>query len=150
MQPCPHPDVRWQPYREPLHITLARTGGIAIVGGAVLARWLGGLAHWPIAALLVFWVSFGGHWVELWFLNWLRPRLPIVRAIQAGMRVSVWFIGGIGLALGMVLTATLLPGFRPAHWPAWWIGGLGFIVIELAIHLVLRFTGRPSFYNGRG
>jgi len=145
-----HDNVTWQPYKEPLRITLARTGTIALVVGAVLARWLGGLAHWPLATLLVLWPSFGGHLVELWFLNWLRPRLPVARAVQVGIRVVVWFIGGTGLALGMRLTAIVLAGFRSAHWPAWWLGGLAFIGIELAAHLVLRLRGRPSFYDGRG
>src|SRR5437016_5433814 len=63
----------WQPYREPLRSTLWRTGTIALVLGAVLARWWGGLARWPIAVVLLLWRAFGGHWVELWFLNWLRP-----------------------------------------------------------------------------
>ena len=42
-----------------------------------------------------------------------------------------------------------LAGFRPARWPAWWLGGLAFIGIELLAHLLLQLRGRPSFYNGR-
>jgi len=142
---------QWQPYREPLHITILRTGMIAIVVGAVLARLWGGLARWLIATLLVLWPSFGGHWVEVWFLNWLRPRLSSARGVQVGARVGVWFVGGVGLAIGMGLTARELAGFRPSHWPAWWwLGGLAFIGIELVAHLVLQLRGRPSFYNGRG
>jgi hypothetical protein len=141
---------QWQPWREPLRITILRTGMIAIVGGAVLARSWGGLARWLIATLLVLWPSFGGHWVEVWFLNWLRPRLSIARGVQAGARVVVWFVAGTGLAVGMGLTAMELAGFRPARWPAWWLGGLAFIGIELVAHLVLQLRGRPSFYNGRG
>ena len=145
-----HDDVTWRSYQEPLLTTLARTGTIALVVGAVLARSLGGLTHWPAATLLALWPSFGGHWVELWFLNFLRPRLPVARAVHAGVRVVVWFIGGTGLAIGMRLTAMGLAGFRPAHWPAWWLGGLAFIGIELAVHLLLQLRGRPSFYNARG
>jgi hypothetical protein len=128
-----------------------RTITIALILGAVLARWRGGgLAGWPMATLLALWISFGGHWVELWFLNWLRPRLPIARAVQVAARAAVWFIGGVGLALGMRLTALALAEFRPRHWIAWWIRGLAFIGIELVAHLVLQLRGRPSFYNGRG
>lgn len=142
---------QWQPYREPLHITLARTVAIALVLGALLVRWRGGgLARWPIATLLMLWLSFGGHWVELWFLNWLRPRLSIKRGVQVGARVAVWFVGGCGLALCMDLTAMALTGFRPAQWPAWWLGGLAFIGIELVVHLVMQLRGQPSFYDGRG
>ena len=44
---------QWQPYREPLRITMLRTGMIAIVVGAVLAQLWGGLGRWPMATLLV-------------------------------------------------------------------------------------------------
>jgi hypothetical protein len=142
---------QWQPYREPPRTTILRTGTIAIVVGAVLAQLWGGLARWPMATLLVLWPSFGGHLVEIWFLNWLRPRLSIARGLQVSARIAVWFVGGGGLAIGMGLTAIALAGLRPAHWPAWWwLGGLAFIGIELATHLVLQLRGRPSFYNGRG
>jgi hypothetical protein len=130
---------------------LTRTVVIAVVVGALLARvWAGGLARWPIATLLVFWFSFGGHWVELWFLNWLRPRLPLARGPQIAARVAVWFVGGCVLAPGMDLTAMVLTGFPPARWPAWWLGGLAFIGLELVVHLTLQLRGQPSFYNGRG
>jgi hypothetical protein len=129
---------------------MLRTGVIAIVVGAVLARFWGGLARWPLATVLVLWPSLGGHWVEIWFLNRLRPRLSIARASQVAARVGVWFVGGTGLAIGMGLTAMALAGLRPAHWPPWWVGGLSFIGIELVAHLVLQLRGRPSFYNGRG
>ena len=91
--------------------------------GAVLALFWGGLARWPMATLLVLWPSFGGHWVEIWFLDWLRPGLPMARGVQVAARVGVWFVGGAGLAMGMDLTAMALAGFRPARWPAWWLGG---------------------------
>lgn len=142
---------QWQRHREPLHTTLARTGAIALVLGALVVRWRGGgLARWPMATLLILWFSFGGHWVELWFLNWLRPRLSIARSIHVGARFAVWFVGGCVLALGMDLTAMALTEFRPAQWPAWWLGGLAFIGLELVAHLVLQLRGQPSFYNGRG
>jgi hypothetical protein len=112
-----------QPFREPLRTTLVRTGTIAAVLGGVLAPWLGGWVRWPLATLLVLWFSFGGHWVEVWFLNWLRPRLPVARAVQVAARVGVWFAGGAGLGLGMALTAMVLAGFGRARWPAWWYGG---------------------------
>jgi hypothetical protein len=127
-----------------------RTVTIALVAGAVLARWSGGLSRWPLFTLLVLWPSFGGHWVELWFLNWLRPRLFVERAAQVVARLAVWFVGGTVLALGMGLTALALAGFHSSQWPPWWTGGLAFIGVELVAQLVLQLRGRPSFYNGRG
>src|SRR5262245_37713771 len=141
---------QWQPYREPARSTLLRTGIIAIAIGAVLARFGGGLHRWPMATVLALWPALGGHFVELWFLNWLRPRLPTSRAVQAAMRVAVWFVGGIVLGVGMGLTAAALSGAGSLHWLAWWLAGIAFIGIELVTHLVLQLSGRPSFFNGRG
>lgn len=103
-----------------------------------------------MATLVVLWPSLGGHWVEVWYLNRLRPRLAPVRAMQAMARVAVWFAGGILLLLGMRMTAMLFA--RPRLFPlrAWWIGGLAFVGIELLAHLILALRGRPSFYNGCG
>ncbi|HZZ42151.1 MAG TPA: hypothetical protein VFE58_04380 [Tepidisphaeraceae bacterium] len=145
-----HGDITWQPYHEPLSTTLLRTGAIALVVGAVLALRLGGMAYWPIAMLLVLWLSLGGHWIEILFLNFLRPHLPVVYPVQIAVRISIWFLGGIVLVLAMKLTAMTLAQHRPIHWPAWWGAGLAFIGIELIAHLVLQFRRRPNFYNGRG
>jgi len=145
-----HGDATWQPHKEPLRTTLARTGAIALVVGAALAWRSGGFARWPIATLLVLWPSLGGHWVEVWFRNFLRPRLPAARPVQLGARLAVWFLGGMVLTVGMFLTAMALPGPRPRHWPPLWLGGLAFIGIESGVHLLLWLRGRPSIYDGRG
>jgi hypothetical protein len=56
-----------------------------------------------------------------------------------------------GLSIGMGLTAIALAGLRPAHYSAWWwLGGLAFIGIELATHLVLQVAWATQLYNGRG
>ena len=143
----------WQPYREPLRATLLRTGAIAAALGAGLAwRWGGGLRGWAIGALLALWPAFGGHWVEVWFLNWLRPRLQEARIAQVAARLAVWFVAGALFTLCIWLTVLAL-GMRPGRWSPLWHGGLGgvaFVAIELIAHLVLQLRGRPSFYNGRG
>jgi hypothetical protein len=91
-----------EPFREPLRITLLRNGTIAIVVGAALKRFWGGLASWPLATLLILWPSLGGHWLEVWFLTWLRPRIAATRNVLVLTRIAVWFGGRIALALGIV------------------------------------------------
>jgi hypothetical protein len=143
------PLAEWQPFREPPRATLTRTIGIALVGGAVLALRWGGLARWPVASAMVLWPALGGHFLELWFLNWLRPRLPRNRGAQIAARVGLWFLGGVVFALAMWLTAATLTGQQPATRAVWWIGGLAFIGIELVAQLVLHLRGLPNFYDGR-
>ena len=140
----------WQPFREPLHVTVLRTGAIALVIGAVFTIFGGRLARWPFATLVALWPTFGGHWIEVWFLNGLRPRLPIGRAVQAAARIFVWFAAGVLLYEAMRLTAIAILGLRLTRWPALWIAGVAFIAVELTAHLGLVLLRRPNFYNGRG
>ncbi len=142
---------QWQPYREPVRATLLRTLTLAVLGGAALAASRGGMRRWPIAMLLMLWPALGGHFVELFFLNWMRPRISPARAAQVTTRILVWFAGGAVLAMGMFLTAPALNA--PWNWTWWtslWLGGLAFIAIELVVHMVLLLRRRPSFYNGEG
>ena len=140
--------TQWEPYREPLRITVMRTGLIALVVGAVVAwRW-GGMARWPVAVVMVLWVSFGGHWVEVWFLNWLRPRISGGRGVQVLARVAVWFVGGVVLGMGVRWTAVALG--MGIGMGAWWMGGVAFIGVELVAHLAIWGRGGGCFYNGRG
>ena len=76
-------------YSESLRAPLTRTIGIAVVAAAVVAPWSGGARRWPALFVLMLWPSFGGHWIDVWYLNWLRPRLPRARAAQGV--VENWF-----------------------------------------------------------
>lgn len=148
--------VPWERYREPLRATLTRNFIIAIVVGFVISRWWGGTKNWPLLTLLFLWPSFGGHWVDLFFLNWLRPRLASSRPIQVGMRLLVWFAGGTVLGVGMLLTLiAVLAAVNGAvgvssQWASWWVPGVAFICIELVAQSALQLRGRPSLFNGRG
>ncbi|HEY4130948.1 MAG TPA: hypothetical protein VGM50_10045 [Gemmatimonadaceae bacterium] len=140
----------WQPHHESIRVTLLRTIGIALVVGVIIAATSGGRVHWWLATILVLWFSFGGHWIELFYLNWLRPRVPAGRAAQFIARLATWLVGGTLLAIGMALTARALTGFATAWSPVLRLGGVAFIGVELIAHLALQWRGRPSFYDGRG
>ena len=145
--------TEWHAFREPMTRTLQRTVAIAVVSGGVLSFCQGGLADWPAESAVMLWPSFGGHWVELWFLNWLRPRLADRRPVQVAARLGTWFAGGIALGAGMWLTAAALPTLRPPHGTAWrlaGLAGLAFVALELTVQAALQLRGRPSFFNGRG
>jgi hypothetical protein len=138
------------PFREPLRTTLTRTLGIALFAAAVVAVSSGGVRRFPVLFLLMVWPSFGGHWVDVWFLNWLRPHLPATSLVQRGARVLVWFASGIVIAFGARLTARLLAGRPSIEWLTWATAGAAFVAIELVAHAALQLRGRGSFYNGLG
>jgi len=110
----------------------------------------GAIARWPVISLLTLWPALGGHFVEIFFLNFLRPKLSPARTIQIAARLATWFTGGLLIGLAVVLCARPLNGFRPIRWQNLWLAGLIFIGIELTAHLFLQLRHRPSFYNGRG
>ena len=136
-------------HQEPLGTTIKRTFGIAIVAGGVLSL---GMRHdlklWPLAALVMLWPSLGGHYVEAWYLDRMRPHLS--ERSRTITRIFVWFAAGCFFAWAMHLTAASIGGSGRTFWPAWWIGGLAFIGIELIAHAGLQARQRPSFYNGLG
>ena len=140
----------WQPFREPVRSTALRTGGIALVVGTVLALTSRGRISWPMAVVLVLWISLGGHFIEIWYLNWLRRRLPVARGVQIAARLAVWFLGGVTLAFAMALTARAMTGVWPARRIPWWVGGFAFIAVELIAHVGLHQRKRPGIYDGRG
>jgi hypothetical protein len=135
--------------REPLARTLARTVAIALGIGAVLAFRSRDPRLWAPLSGLALWFSLGGHYVEVLFLNAMRPRLAGTRVAQVTARLAVWFAGGAMLYVAMAITARFLP-VRPPSLGRWWLGGLFFIGLELIVHAILAVRSLPNFYDGRG
>lgn len=137
----------WQPFHEPLRVTLVRTGLVGLAIGCIAAIVQGRLAAGPEWTVFALWFSFGGHWVELFFLNWLRPRLSPARATQVLGRVFTWIVAGTLLMIGARIT--VLSFFtQPIRLPPWWLGGPVLLCVELLVHALPQFRGKPNFYNG--
>ena len=149
-------EPRWSPYREALSTTLARNGVIALAVGAALTRGRGGVTGWLLTSTLLLWPTLGGHYIDVGYLNGLRRWLPTTRGTQQAARLLVWFVGGVALGVGIWVSGAALARASGRGWllpktrPAWWIGGLALVGIELVAHAVLRLRGRPNFYDGRG
>lgn len=146
-------NATYQSFREPLRATLIRNGVIAICVATVIVMTTPGSnrAHrWMVAVILLLWPTFGGHCLEVGFLDWLRPRLPESGLVQRAARLAAWFLGGCALGACMLLTARVLNEGQVMRWPAWWVPGAAFVGIELIVHGGLQLRGMPSFFNGRG
>src|SRR5947208_1413193 len=100
-------EITWVPFREPVRNTLARTVGLALIIGSVIAWTSHGRLSWPVAVLVALWPALGGHFVELWFLNVLRPRLSASRGVQVSARVITWAVAGVVMLVAMRATASV-------------------------------------------
>ena len=141
------------PVREPLAQVLTRNLAIALVIGGVLPLWFGGLAAWPLTTAIAFWFSFGGHVVEIFFLNVLRPRLPASRVVHALARVATWFVGGaiLGGGAGRLMAFPGAPRQIAQVGPMLVvIGGVALIGIELVAHAGLAVRRKANVFDGRG
>ena len=139
----------WTHVQEPFPRTLSRNVALAVVVGLALALKSQNLKLLPALATLALWFSLGGHYVDLAFLNGVRPRIATGRLPQLAWRVVVWFVGGAVLFLLMATTARVLP-IRPLPFSLWWYGGFALVGIELLVHAGLALRGAPNFYSGRG
>lgn len=140
--------ARARPFTESWRATVLRTGGIALAIGAVPALVQRRLDVLPRVALFALWFTLGGHLVEMLFLNHVA-RLVAGRAAWVVARLACWLVGGSLLYAGALATRALLPGRTPPAGPLW-LGGVGLIAIELAVHGLLRASGRASFFDGPG
>lgn len=78
-------------FSEPLRVTLARTFTIAICVALVVAASGPGLRSWPALAVVMLWPALGGHWIDLFFLNW--PRLISFIGIEPVAHAALQFRG---------------------------------------------------------
>ena len=136
------------PFKEPLQATALRTGTLALVFGTVIFVASAHRIRWPVAVLVALWPALGGHWVELSFLNMVKPRLAPQRYLHTLARLVVWSVGGLAIALMMRATARTWSDTDIA-WRMVWFGGPAFIAIELVVHAALAARGMPNFFDGR-
>ena len=144
-EPTPLPVPR---FSEPWQRTAIRTGGLTLVVALVAAVARRNLGAGVIALLIAPWFAVGGHFVELFYLNILRPRLVAASVPLLAARLAFWFVGGVVLYFAALASVRLVVP-RPPAFP-WWGAGLGFIGIELLVHAGLRSRGQSNAYDGRG
>jgi hypothetical protein len=154
---------RFKPFHESLLATVVRTGSIAIIVASIVTvirlhhapissvQW----HNWLALAVFVGWITFGGHWVEIAYLNGLRPKIaPWSDAALVCVRLAIWLAGGAILFLCAIVSLRLLIASElpdsPHAFKALLQGGPIFVVVELCAHTFLLLTRRPSFWNFRG
>lgn len=138
-----------QPFTEPWRTTALRTGSLALAVGVIVGLRQRHFGVVPVVTLLALWFTLGGHFVEVLFRNRLGRYISGPPAIHALCRVGYWFLGGVVLFAGALATRALLAARMPIPF-SWWQAGMGFVGVELLVHLGLRARGQPNVYDGRG
>lgn len=96
---------------------------------------------------VVFCIVFGGHWLELLFINYLKFALPKNILLLYAIRIVYWFLCSIPLFIAADFAAGLFPN-GPSHLGHWWVFGFFYIGIELFMYAIMQIRYKKSFYNG--
>jgi hypothetical protein len=98
---------------------------------------------WSIAFCIVF----GGHWLELLFINHIKFALPKNILFLYFVRICYWFLCSIPLFVLATLVNNLL-SHRTGQLGAWWAFGFLYIGIQLLMYAIMQTRLKKSFYNG--
>ncbi len=98
---------------------------------------------WPA----IFCIVFGGHWLELFFVNYLKFVLPQNIFLLYIVRIGYWFLCSIPLFLLASFVIQLLTNDQKqlGHW---WAFGFLYIGIEMLMYGIMQVRSKKSFYNG--
>ncbi len=106
-----------------------------------------GLAVFGPIWAFVFCIVFGGHWLELLFVNRIKFALPKNIFILYSVRICYWFLSSIPLFALATWVNDLLSN-RTSHLGRWWIFGFFYIGIQLVMYAIMQLRSKKSFYNG--
>jgi hypothetical protein len=95
----------------------------------------------------IFCIVFGGHWLELVFINHIKFALPKNIFVLYFIRIGYWFLCSILLFFIANLIVNLFP-HRTGQLGHWWIFGFFYIGIQLFMHAITHIRSKKSFYNG--
>lgn len=143
-----------QKYSEPFLKVVLRT----LVTSAVIAliltfarvfpyQGMGKTAVFGLIWLMLFCVVFGGHWLEVLFINYLKDMLPQNILLLYFARIAYWILCSVPLFILANFAANSLTshGMHLGNWESF---GLVYIGIELIMHTFMYFRWKKSFYNG--
>jgi hypothetical protein len=95
----------------------------------------------------VFCIVFGGHWLELIFINRLKFALPQSILLLYFVRIAYWFLCSIPLFFAAELIANLFSD-NTVYLGHRWMFGFFYIGIQLIMHAIMQIRFKKSFYNG--
>ena len=139
---------------EPIGQTLIRTVITTTIIAAII-YWLhlfpsGGkskLSLFEMIWSIVFCIVFGGHWLELLFINRIKFYLPNNILVLYLIRIGYWFLCAVPLFYIAGLVCNLF-NYQTGVLGKWWTFGIFYIGIQLVMHGIMQLRYKKSFYDG--
>ena len=97
--------------------------------------------------LVIFSIVFGGHLLELVFINHIKFSLPRNILLLYFIRIGYWFLSSIPLFILANFVSNLFSHKR-GHLGNWWTFGFIYIGIQLLMYGIMHIRLKKSFYNG--
>ena len=145
-----NPEKNTESFVETVKRTIITTTIIAIIinwSGIFPSGEKSKLAVFGMIWLVVFCIVFGGHWLELLFINHIKFVLPKNILFLYFVRICYWFLCSIPLFVLATLVNNLL-SHRTGHLGGWWAFGFLYIGIQLLMYAIMHTRLKKSFYNG--
>lgn len=145
-----NPEKNTEPFIQTVRRTIITTTIIAIIlfwAGIFPAGEINKLPVFCIIWSAAFCIVFGGHWLELLFINHIKFILPKKILYLYIIRIVFWFLCSIPLFAVANLVSNLL-SHKTAHLAHWWAFGLLYICIQLLMYSIMHMRFKKSFYNG--
>ena len=105
------------------------------------------LLEYGVIWAALFSIVFGGHWLELFFINIIKFRLPGNIFVFHTVRICYWFISSIPLFLIATKIREFLVSNSRQLGNCWSFGFL-YIVVQLLMYAIMHIRLGKSFYNG--
>jgi hypothetical protein len=105
------------------------------------------LTQFEMIWAMVFCIVFGGHWLELVFINYLKFASPKNISLLYFIRIVYWFLCALPLFFIANLIINLF-SHQTGYLGHWWTFGFFYIGIQLLMHAIMQIRLKKSFYNG--
>ena len=145
-----NPEKNTAPFIQTVIRTIITTTIIAVILYFSRVFPSGGQSKQVVFAMIwsaVFCIVFGGHWLELLYINYLKFALPKNIWLLYFTRIVYWFLCAIPLLFVAELVVNLVSD-QKIHLGQWWKFGFFYIGIELFMHAIMQTRFKKSFYNG--
>ena len=105
------------------------------------------LIEYAVIWAVFFSIFFIGHWIELFFINVIKFRLPKNIYVLYIVRICYWFVSSILLFLiSNTIRELLVSNSRQLG--NWWFFGFLYIGVQLLMYAIMQIRLKKSFYNG--